>query len=673
MRIKMEKDILDPAIRKQLIEEIEGRENLTRKYQAYKRYQCYKDKTSHYVVDLLLRQFDQDTVEEMRYALSNISIVKKVIDKLARVYSNGVERSITDDEEATKKLKTLEKRLDVNTAVKKANRFLKLEKNVDLFVKPCPVYDLQGNVKWTAKLEAYLPYLYDVIEDYYDRTKAMVVILSDYQPPSTSLADMDGKRSPISPALNQPTTPQANGKDEKIADTASDQKTSDCHTKTYIFWSKNFHFTCNSTGEIIKDENNEKNVNPLKVFNHINFSIDQDGAFWAEGGDDLIDGAILINALITHTMHVGTVQGYGQFYMTGENLPRGIKVGPTKAIIAEYKKDEQAEPKMGFLNANPQLDSLRGLIEMYIALYLTTNNLSTSGVSTQLSGGQALPSGVALILDKAESLEDIQDQRQVFIDKEPDMWEAINQILVTYGDQNLVEELKGLELPKDFKKNFNIKFNDPTPIMSEAEKLGNMKLRQELGIDTLISLMMKDDPSLDETQAEDKLKKLIGQKLKEKMIEQQQQKEMGIEYEEDTNAVQDGIKPNQKENQTVEEAQGKTVGKEVTNTDPSSSGNNGTPTVGDTSGTNANVQQQALNGAQVTALVDMVQRVAEGTLPRESAINMIVMSFNVLPADAERILADAGNGFTIAPKPEPKVAPNNFNQGKPNASNGQNA
>lgn len=539
MRIKMESEILDPEVRKRIIEEIEGRENLTRKYQAYKRYQCYKDKTSHYVVELLLRQFDADTVEEMRYALSNISIVKKVIDKLARVYSNGVERVIVGDEEATRRLKVLEKRLDVNTAVKKANRFLKLEKNVDLFVKPCPVYDVNGGVKWTAKLEAYLPFLYDVVEDYYDRTKSMVVVLSDYQPPATSLAQMDGKRSPIS--VSPASDMKADGKDQTIADSQADQTTSD--KKHYIFWSKNYHFTCDEKGTIIEDPNNVGKLNPLKVFNHINFSIDQDGAFWAEGGDDLIDGAILINALITHTMHVGTVQGYGQFYMTGENLPRSIKVGPTKAIIAEYKKDEQAKPEMGFLNANPQLDSLRGLIEMYIALYLTTNNLSTSGVSTQLSGGNALPSGIALILDKAESLEDIQDQRQVFIDKEPDMWEAVNQILKVYESQ-LVDELKGLSLPENFKDNLAIRFSDPSPIMSEAEKLGNMKLRQELGIDTLISLFMKDDPSLTEEQAEEKLKKLIGQKLKEKMIEEQTQKDMGIEY-----GDEDEI---EKENKTME-------------------------------------------------------------------------------------------------------------------------
>lgn len=538
-RIKNEKDLLDEGTRARIIEEIEGRENLTRKWQAYRRYMCLKDKTNHYVVEALLRQFDSDTVEEMRYALSNISIVRKVIDKLSRVYSNGVERSISGNDTETKKLKDIEKKLSINSALKKTNRFLKLEKNVDLFVKPCPVYDYdEAEPKWTVKLEALLPFLYDVVEDYYDRTKSMCVILSDYQPPATSLAQYDGKRAPIPLAANpEPNANTGDKKDQIIADKPVDQQnlTSPTGEKMYVFWSKNLHFTCNSKGVIIPDEKNPGNENPLKVFNHINFAIDQDGAFWAEGGDDVIDGAILINSLITHTNHVGTVQGYGQFYITGENLPRSIKVGPTKAIIAEYKKEEQAEPKMGFLNANPQLDSLRSLIEMYIALYLTTNNLSTSGVATQLSSANSLPSGIALIIDKAESLEDVQDQRQVFIDKEPAIFQAINAVLKTFGEENLVDDLKGLTLADGWEKNFTVKFNDPTPIMSEQEKLANLKTRQELGIDTLLSLLMKDDPTLDEKQAEEKLKKLIEQRIKEKMLEQQAAKELGVEYEDPAN------------------------------------------------------------------------------------------------------------------------------------------
>lgn len=530
MRIKTENEILDPVIRKRIIEEIKGQENQLRKNEAYKRHVCYKDGVKHYVVDFLLRQFEASTVQEMRYALSNISIVKKVVDKLARVYSNGVERAITNSEEDTEKLKDIEKKLDVNSAMKKANRFLKLQKNVDLFVKPCPVKNFDGTeTKWAVKLEVLPPYLYDVVEDYDDRSKSMCVILSDFDPPTTALEGFDGQRAPVV----GPSSPATDGKDNTIADNPADQNKGEA--KKYIFWSKNYHFTCDENGQIIFDEGNPENKNPLGVFNHINFAIDQDGAFWAEGGDDLIDGAILINALITHTLHVGVVQGYGQFYMTGENLPRSIKVGPTRAIIAEYKKDEQAEPKMGFLNASPQLDSLRGLVEMYIALYLTTNNLSTSGVSTQLAGGNTLPSGVALILDKAESLEDVQDQRQVFIDKEPDIFEAINSILTTYGDNDLIEELKGLSLSEGFKENFVVKFNDPSAIISEKEKLENLKLRHEMGLDSLLSMIMRDDPTLDETQAEQKLIKLIEQRIKEKLMEQEAMEAAGIEYE-DPNA-----------------------------------------------------------------------------------------------------------------------------------------
>lgn len=662
-RIKHESELLKQEIRKQIIDEIEGRENLSRKFNSYKKYQCYKDKTHHYVVDLLLRQFDQETVEEMRYALSNISIVKKVVDKLARVYSNGVERSISEDAEATKKLKTIEKRLDINTALKKTNRFLKFQRNIDLFIKPCPVPNVDGTKnEWTIKLEALNPYLFDVVEDYYDRTKAIATVLSDYQPPATSLAFFDGKRAPV-PAFAIPQGQvKADGKDQMIADSAQDQTIAD--SKIYIFWTKNYHFTCNAKGEILPDANNLENKNPLGIFNHIQFAIDQDGAFWAEGGDDLIDGAILINALITHTNHVGTIQGYGQFYMTGENLPRSIKVGPTKAIIAEYKKDEQAEPKMGFLNANPQLDSLRGLIEMYIALYLTTNNLSTSGVSTQLSGGNTLPSGVALILDKAESLEDVQDQRQVFIDKEPDIFEVINKTLKTYNTE-LVPELKDLILPDNFKENFLVKFNDANPIVTESEKLANLKLRKELGVDSMISILMKDDPSLDEKQAEEKLMKLVEQRIKEKMLENKLMKETGPEY--DTEDATDSTDANETEVDTENETE---VDGQETETPEQTKPSNGTPTVGDTAaGPDQNVQQLALNGAQVTALVDIVEKVAAGTLPRESAINMIVVAFNVQVPDAEKILGSAGKGFKVQ-VPEAAPAPQTGVIDESNQNNG---
>lgn len=550
MKLTRESDILDINKRAKIIQEIEGQENRARKYEAYKRYQCYKDMTNHYVLSYLLRQFESNTVNEMRYALSNISFVRKVVDKLARVYSNGVERIISGDEEATKKLKEIEKLFKLTETMKTTNRFLKLQKNVDVFVKPYPCYEGTSTVpKYKVNLETLQPYLYDALESEYDRTKPIAIVLSDYTHPSTDLADLDSRNSKV-PVVTPLGSVRADNVDQSIANSPED-KGANQSNKRYVFWSKSYHFTTDSGGNILPNDKGEKrNDNALKSFNHINFAIDQDGSFWAKGGNDLIDGAILLNAVITHTTHVGVTQGYGQFYMTGENLPRMIKVGVTKSILVEYKgSEQQAKPELGFLSANPQLDALRSLIEMYIALYLTTNNLSTSGVSTQLNGSQSIASGIALLLDMAESLEDVHDQRQVFIDNEVHIVKAINETLKAYGN-NLAEEYKDLILPDGFEKNYIVKFNDATPIMTEKEKLEVLKMRKDMGLDTRIGMIMRDDPSLNEEQAEEKLLKLIEQEIEETMLSMQARTEAGMDPELDAegNPIDPNAEPQVDEN-----------------------------------------------------------------------------------------------------------------------------
>lgn len=62
------------------------------------------------------------------------------------------------------------------------------------------------------------------------------------------------------------------------------------------------------------------------------------------------------------------------------------------------------------------------------------------------------------------------------------------------------------------------------------------------------------------------------------------------------------------------------------------------------------IQEVSLNGAQITSLVNIVQSVAKGELPYNSALEMIVAAFPFDEEKARKILADAGNGFTIKEK-----------------------
>jgi hypothetical protein len=67
----------------------------------------------------------------------------------------------------------------------------------------------------------------------------------------------------------------------------------------------------------------------------------------------------------------------------------------------------------------------------------------------------------------------------------------------------------------------------------------------------------------------------------------------------------------------------------------------------------AAVSDTALNGAQVASMVEIVEKVAAGSLPRGAARAIIMRAFAVDAAGADDILGDAGQGFTPTISPAP--------------------
>lgn len=531
MRLKSDLEILDPAVRKKIIEEIEGNENKRRKDEAYRRWQVYKDKTSTFVTDLLLEQFSEETVREMSYSITNISIVRKIINKLSRVYLNGATRSIAENEDATEKLAGLSDFLNFDQRMKMQNRITKLQKNSVNYIKPCPFIDDDGETKMRVRISPLNPYLYDAIEEFYDRTKPLCYVLNNYSPGSILHTSLDpakvrsngghlraGFSTHVSPS-SAVSAPAGDGIDQKIADKKEDENAALESEKIYIWWSDHYHFT--TKGNVMIDADgvpfepegvdDERIQNDIEEMPFVNFAVDQDNSFWSEGGEDLVDAGIVVNSMLTQVNHIGVVQGYGQFWMRGKNLPRNQTVGPNKAVILEYE-DGDPVPEVGFATANPPLRELMQNVESLVALTLTTNDLSTSGVSADLDGGGMAPSGIALMIDKAESLEDVADQRQMFIDAEQDIWRITAKWMQHFDEQGTLDpEMSELKIPEDME--LNLEFQEAGAISTEKEKLESLKLRKDLGINTMVDLIMIDQPALDLKQAEEKLKKIEDEKL----------------------------------------------------------------------------------------------------------------------------------------------------------------
>lgn len=71
----------------------------------------------------------------------------------------------------------------------------------------------------------------------------------------------------------------------------------------------------------------------------------------------------------------------------------------------------------------------------------------------------------------------------------------------------------------------------------------------------------------------------------------------------------------------------------------------------------AKVADTALNGAQVSSLLEIIGQVVAGQLPRETAVQIICMAFNKTPEQADTLLGPVGQGFTATPAGAPAGAP----------------
>jgi hypothetical protein len=585
--IKGEDDLLNPEIRKKLLEEIEGQGNRRRKAEMFKRYECLKDHTSPYVRQLLNQRFEPSTVQEMEASITNISFARKVIDKLAKVYSNGVKRTLPEDDTAepvkppvpSKQLQLngptsekpegqsdnesnspddlgdaqgdgptglepmeapeptgqakyqadldmLAKLLKVNKRMKKWNRYFKAFRNTLCYVKPIP--SRKDPEKKGLELAILAPHLYDVVPLPNDPQGMLAVILSDYIPQREALyvvgdAAAAGRTKQAKGSIQNLSNPGADGVNEAIADgddmrvttggalLVGDKRTreqqQDPKNRVYVWWTASHHFTTDGEGTFIGEP---PGPNPVEELPFVNLAEDQDEQFFAEGGSDVADSGIRINAFLTNLLHIAVEQGYGQLVVIGKDPPKNLKVGPNTAIVLPHENKDDPTPSAEFKSAGAPIPDLLQTAEMYIALMLSTNNLSTSGVATSLGGGKDFASGVSMILDKAESMEDVNEQAEFFIDAEPEVWCLISKWLKALNGE-LDESLADIELPDE--PEVMIQFPQPVPVVSEKEKLEVLDMRIKLGLSTMLEALMRDDPSLTEKTAEEKLKKIAEEKL----------------------------------------------------------------------------------------------------------------------------------------------------------------
>ncbi len=509
IQITDDDELLDGKFRQAILNEIKGQENIDRKDESVKRFDIVKDNTKKYVVDRLSTELSPETVNEMLARTPNISLGKKIIDKKSQVYRDGSIREAfiggKVNEDAQTAVDEVVDILNFDTQLKKTNKILELQKNSIMYIKP--VYDSSMKA-WKIKLDPLHPHFYDVVPDANDPETPRVVIFSyfnDKVEVNTAPVDsnLGGKRTFQSGSSFR----QGDNIKQKIADSPGDEGVDGHH----VWWSNKYHFTTNSKGDFIEDRSPDDKLNPIQMLPFVNFALDQDGSFWAVGGDDIVEGSIQINLLLADIYFIAKVQGMGIFYMFGTDVPTTVKWGPNNSITGKLEKDDP-NVQIGFASSNPPLEAHMKLVEQFIALLLTTNNLEPGTVQGQLSAVSAA-SGIQEMIRKSEISGDIEDQRELFRDNEPQIFNIVFKWLNVYKE-NLIPRLRALgDISEDLM--VATKFKPPQELLSEKEKLEIMAKRKDLGLDSMIDMIMRDDPSLTTEMAQERLLRLLKERLEE--------------------------------------------------------------------------------------------------------------------------------------------------------------
>lgn len=511
LQIFTDEEILDQSFRAKVIKEINGAENRNRKKQQAAMLEMFRDQIIKFVLERLKAQgFKDETLAVMVQRATNVNLFKKIVGKKARSYSKGVSRTIGENQAMTEDLEIVCEAMDLTGAMKKADRYRKAAKNCLLYIYPDKMEDITEPGKMVLGLcaKVYFPHLYDAIPDGSDREKMRCLILSPFAEDASAaiqpaLGNGDGRNilnyaSPIW---------RPDRVDQTIANSPQD---SGAQRRHFVWWTSKYHLTTDENGVEISSLTPQDRKNPINRLPCVNLTEEQDGEFWAMGGDDLVQATVLVNLKLTDMEAILHQQGWGQLVITGQDLKKkDFAVGPQVAMVMNTENGATHQTDAKILSHDPKTEMHMKSTEMHVALALTTNNLSVKSVATNLEASSHA-AAIAKMVDESENMDDISEDQGYYAGKEKEAvliaesW--LSELRDTPDLWKVLKATKPLAVGE-----MNTQFHNQEQVITEQERLANMKLRKELGIDSIIDLIKKDNPGMSDKQAMAKALKIMNE------------------------------------------------------------------------------------------------------------------------------------------------------------------
>lgn len=475
-------NILDVEVRRRIIQDILGEENKRRKVDSFKRMDIYKKNQRKYILERISRDLSPETVANMR-TFTSINFTKKIIDAKASVYKHSPNRSFTNaTERELEQIEALYEYAMADIKLKKSNRVYKLEDQATIQVLP-----KDGKVC----VRVLAPHHFDVVPRVDMPELAEVYILSGFD---KQYAYQDTQSGESLDSRSGGTT--LAGYYDNMNQSIADREDYFDKLNYFVFWSKDYHFACNKSGQILGEGNvplngsvsEEMLVNPIGKLPFIDLVVDRDFEYWAQTGSNITDLQLDLGSQISDTCDVNFRQGYSQAILSATEAPRSMQIGPHTLLF--LKKDPRGEastqPSFEFATPSPDLGNSIRLTEMLLAMGLTSEGLDASLISTGPSsnGASAYSSGYERLLAQIEEFSASQDDFQLFENVELELFDLLrvwsNTLQNVRGELELIPELKGGIISDNVE--LDISFMAPEMLQSQGEKEDSAIKKLEAGL-----------------------------------------------------------------------------------------------------------------------------------------------------------------------------------------------
>jgi hypothetical protein len=533
-------NILDIATLQRIINDINSNENMERKKKEYKAELVFDGLQKNYVKERLRLMYEKTW---QLYTVSDYNIFRKIVKKISKAYKENPRR-VLENTDMSGTYETICQAGSLNEALRDAEKILNKHRYGLIGAYFEPINGLN-----VPKFIAIPPYQYDVVKDDYGNLEC--VILSYQQSEIQQFEDGDLKDQLIASMAHE------EGVDQKV----------------YSIWTAENHLLVKvmkregdtqTRLEIVPIPNNPNNLNPYGMLNFYEFPVI--GSNYPRN-NTLADNSIELNTLLSVYYTSANMQ-IGQLVL---KFPADKKVGSTAhglmnvLHLPQSTDPNDPETEAQYISPAPNLSGHREAIVTMMNSILDEYNISSNGVVNDI---EKFSSGFDRLLSNADIQDYIEEVQGIFRKAEEFIFDLMNS-----ANNNM------------FGDEFNVIYAKPKVLITDTEKLNNIKLAYELGVIQEHEKLMIFDPNLNENQAKEKLQMIREEKV--------------------------------------------------------------------------STSDSSFNGAQVQAIVTLVEKVSAGIIERDAAVKVLSASFGIAEEIAATMIPEGINqlakkslGITDADEPE---------------------